>query len=87
MISGFLGTLITLERAVALKQKLIGSTQFWRPSKVMQAFLNHLEHFGKGLSLDTCQTFEVCVLSLFDRFVSHVPIMAHLCKRSNQSNF
>ena len=63
-------------------QQLIGSAKFgWSP-KVGQPFLHDFEHLAKGVSLDTRQSLELCILQMFDRFVSHVPIMAHLCKRS-----
>lgn len=63
-------------------QELIGSAQFGRPSKVAQGLCNHFEHQLKGFSLYSGQTFEFAILQLFDRLIVHVPIMAHLSKRS-----
>src|SRR5690349_9807643 len=63
-------------------QQLIRPTQFRRSPEVTQPFLNDFEHLFKRFSLYACQTFEIRVLQVFDRFISHLPIMAHLCKRS-----
>jgi hypothetical protein len=38
----------------------------------------------KGAALDARASFEVFIIELLYSFVSHVPIMAHLCKRSNK---
>ena len=64
-------------------QELIRSTQFWRSAEITEALFNHFQQQIKGFALDARQAFEICIFEVFDCFVSYVPIMTHLCKRSN----
>jgi hypothetical protein len=57
-------------------QQLIRSAQLGRTSKTWHLSFQHSNHLSEGVVFDPCQLFEVFIASLFNFFVSHVPIMA-----------
>jgi hypothetical protein len=59
-------------------QQLICPAQLGRTPKAGHLAFHYADHLLERLMLNSCQSFEIFLASVFDFFVSHVPIMAHL---------
>ncbi|WKZ37345.1 MAG: hypothetical protein QY332_05310 [Anaerolineales bacterium] len=79
-VFGFLG------RSIGCSQTSTSTTSntlsLARSAEDAQAFFDQFQHQIEGCALYSGEPFEVRIFQVLDRFVAHVPIMAHLCKRS-----
>ena len=74
------GTLASTSRSSAID--LPGSTGW--TTKVWQLSFKYSQHLFESFVTHSGEPFEVLFFPILNIFVSHAPIMAHLCKRSNE---